>query len=121
LGTFRNDPVSKIKQGAGKPEVIASPSSLGELSSAEVNQLKKAGLNNPEANLKDDLLSNQQQVLTQKGSMGGTMALRDIRILNGRYALAYFEDGHKGGHMVLRYAVKPGGSITWTVLDNYLM
>jgi hypothetical protein len=66
-------------------------------------------------------MTNQKNVLTAQGTLGGTMAIRDIRILNARHALAYFEDGHNGGHMVLRYEVKPGGQITWTVLDNYMM
>jgi hypothetical protein len=120
-GIFRNNNDAAKKKVALKPQVIASPSSLGQLSEAEVNQLKKWGLTNPEADLKDDLLTNQKQVLPQKGTMGGTMAIRDIRILNARYALAYFEDGHNGGQMVLRYEVKPRGRITWKVLDNYMM
>jgi hypothetical protein len=120
-GTFRKDNVTAKKKVTIKPQVIASPSSLGQLSDAEVNQLKKRGLTNPEAELKDDLLTNQKQVLPRNATMGGTMAIRDIRILNARYALAYFEDGHNGGQMVLRYEVKPGGQVTWTVLDHYLI
>jgi hypothetical protein len=120
-GTFRADNGTAKNKRALSPAVVASPSSLGQLSAAEINQLKKRGLHNPESALKTDLLTNQKAILSEKGTLGGTMALRDIRILNARYALAYFEDGHKGGYMLLRYEVKPGGQISWTVLDNYMM
>jgi hypothetical protein len=112
-------PTKSTNQNTGA--VIASPSNLGRLSPSEESRLKSKGLKNPEADLKDNLLSNQQSVLTQKGTMGGNMAFRDIQILNERYALAYFEDGHNGGYMVLRYEVKPNGQVSWVVLDNYLM
>jgi hypothetical protein len=118
LGIFRNN--NSLPKVA-KPAVVSPPSSLGQLSASEINQLKNRGLQNPESELKTDLLTNQKNVLAAKGTLGGTMAIRDIRILNARHALAYFEDGHNGGHMVLRYEVKPGGQITWTVLDNYMM
>ena len=121
LGTFRSDPVAAAKKNTVKPEIISTPSTLGQLSASEISQLKKRGLGHPESELKADLLANQKMLLKQPGTMGGTMAIRDVRILNGRYALAYFEDGHKGGHMVLRYEVKPGGHVSWTVLDEYMM
>ena len=102
-----------------QPEVVASPSTLGKLSETEISRLKAKGLTNPEADLKANLTENQQNVLQQKGTLGGTMAIRDIQILNERYALAYFEDGHQGGYMVLRYEVQPAGRIAWGVVDSY--
>jgi hypothetical protein len=119
-GAFRNDNVPAKAKVNAAPKVTASPSSLGQLSESEINQLKKQGLKSPEADLKDDLLTNQQFILPEKGTLGGTMALRDIRVLNARYVLAYFEDGHNGGQMLLRYEVKPGGRIAWTVLEHYM-
>jgi hypothetical protein len=121
LGIFRNNAASTKNKPAATPEVIPSPSTLGRLSASEINQLKKLGLANPESELRADLLANQKDVLKRQGTMGGTMAIREVRILNARHALAYFEDGHNGGHMVLRYEVKPGGRISWTPLDNYVM
>lgn len=120
LGIFRSNNATATKPAAGA-KVIPSPSSLGQLSASEVNQLKQRGLENPESDLRKDLLANQKKVLSVPGTLGGTMAIRDVRVLNARHALAYFEDGHNGGHMVLRYEVKPGGRISWTVLDNYVM
>jgi hypothetical protein len=49
--------------------------------------------------------------------VGGTMSIRDSRILNDRYAMAYYEDGHMGGYMILRYEVT-NGNITWRVVDS---
>ena len=102
-----------------QPRVVASPSTLGKLSEAEISRLKAKGLSNPEADIKSNLTENQENVLQQKGVLGGTMAFRDIQILNERYALAYFEDGHQGGYMVLRYEVQPTNRISWVVLDSY--
>ncbi|MBA9075427.1 MULTISPECIES: hypothetical protein [Rufibacter] len=102
------------------PESTTFEGELGSLSQSDIDRLKKKGLKNPEADLMNDLMRKQKSVLTAQGSMGGTMAIRDIRILNDRYAMAYFEDGHNGGHLLLRYAVN-NGTITWTRLDSYTM
>ncbi|KAA5539358.1 hypothetical protein [Adhaeribacter rhizoryzae] len=103
-----------------EPEVVVSPSTLGKLSTSEINRLKAKGLKNPEADLKTNLTENQQNIVPQKGTLGGTMAIRDIQILNERYALAYFEDGHQGGYMILKYEVQPAtGRINWVVVDSY--
>lgn len=100
------------------PESISFEDELGSLSESDVQRLKRKGLKNPEADLMNDLMRKQKTVLSAQGTMGGTMAIRDIRILNDRHALAYFEDGHNGGYLVLRYAVA-NGAITWTKLDSY--
>jgi hypothetical protein len=121
--------LQKRLQTAGLPqpdsaaagEVIASSSNLGRLSTAELGRLKNKGLKNPEADLKADLTTNQESILLQKGSLGNKMTIRDVQILNERYALAYFEDGHDGGYMVLRYEVQPTGRLSWVVLDRYLI
>ena len=102
-----------------EPEVVASSSTLGKLSASEIERLKAKGLQNPEVDLKADLTEHQQDILQQKGTLGGTMAIRDIQILNERYALAYFEDGHRGGYLLLRYDIKPTNRISWVVLDSY--
>ncbi|WP_192821757.1 hypothetical protein [Rufibacter sp. LB8] len=92
---------------------------LGVLSDSDVKRLKRAGLKNPETDLMNDLMRKQKSVLTNVGVKGGTMAIHDVRILNDRYAMAYFEDGHFGGNMVLRYSVD-NGAITWIKLDSYI-
>lgn len=94
---------------------------IGTLSTGDVERLRQQGLRNPETDLQNDLLRKQKSLLPTQGTMGGTMAIRDVRILTDRYAMAYFEDGHNGGYMVLRYEVLPGGRINWRVLDSYIL
>ncbi len=90
---------------------------LGTLSQNDVSKLQQKGLTSPEADLMNDLNRKQRQLIPAEGSMGGTMTIRDSRILNDRYAMAYYEDGHSGGYLLLKYTVK-NGTITWAVVDN---
>ena len=112
---------SKTLPMAPTEKVTPSPSSLGQLSAAEIGRLQQKGLPHPETDLKEHLTSNQKAIIPIKGSLGGNQTLRDIQILNERYALAYFEDGHRGGYMVLRYDVQSPERITWQVLDAYAL
>jgi len=102
-------------------KVTPSPSTLGRLSPAEIGRLQQKGLQHPEADLKENLTINQKTLIPAKGSLGGNQALRDIQILNERYALAYFEDGQRGGYMVLRYDVQSPERINWQILDAYVL
>jgi hypothetical protein len=95
-----------------------SSATTNTLSLNDVNSLREKGLNNPEINLRDDLIS-KQDILLPKGTLGGTMAIREVKILNDRYTLAYFEDGHNGGYMLLRFSIEPDKRINWKVLDYY--
>lgn len=90
---------------------------LGSLSESDIRKLKTKGLQNPESDLMNDLNRKQKQLIPTEGTVGGTMAIRDSRILNDRYALAYYEDGHNGGYMILKYSVN-NGNISWNVVDN---
>lgn len=90
---------------------------IGALSESDIARLKAKGLRNPETDLMNDMHRKQSQLIPSEGSMGGRMAIRDSRILNDRHAIAYYEDGHNGGYMVLRYDVN-NGNISWRVLDH---
>lgn len=88
----------------------------------EVEDLKKKGLKNPVADLIADLQAHPELV-PYKGVLGGTMAFgfpEKIYILTEKYVLAYFEDGHIAGWILLEYGVARGGKITWRVIDSYL-
>src|SRR5688572_17074474 len=102
-------------------ELMTPPSAkfmdeLGSLSEADISRLEKKGLENPEVDLKNDLTKKQAGLIPAKSTAGGTMSIRDIRILNDTYAMAYYEDGHNGGNMILKYTVA-NGNISWKVLD----
>ncbi|QNF31937.1 hypothetical protein HUW51_04055 [Adhaeribacter swui] len=103
---------------ANTPAIGTGTSGLATLSPEELNSLREKGLADPEANLRNDLIS-KQEILLPKGSLSGTMAIREVRIVNDHYALAYYEDGHNGGHLLLRFTVEPDKRITWKVLDRY--
>ncbi|RIJ42804.1 hypothetical protein [Pontibacter oryzae] len=90
---------------------------LGSLSQGDVQRLKRKGLQNPETDLMNDLHRKQTKLIPATGTLGGTMAIRDSRILNDRYAMAYYEDGHNGGYLLLKYDVRDG-NITWKVIDS---
>lgn len=99
------------------PGGVAFVDELGSLSESDIQKLRKKGLRNPEADLMNDLNRKQRQLIPTEGVVGGTMAIRDSRILNDRYAMAYYEDGHIGGYMILKYEVK-NGNINWKVVDS---
>ena len=88
----------------------------------EIEELRKKGLNNPVADLIADL-QRHPEFIPHKGVLGGTMAFgfpEKIHVLTEHYVLAYFEDGHIGGWMVLEYSVARGGKISWRVIDSHL-
>lgn len=88
----------------------------------EIEELRKKGLKNPVADLIADL-QKHPQLIPHEGVLGGTMAFgfpEKIHILTEHYVLAYFEDGHIGGWMVLEYSVAKGGKISWRVVDSRL-
>jgi hypothetical protein len=92
------------------------------LPGGDVVQLQKKGLANLEEALATDLMGHRE-LIPYKGVLGGTMGFyskKDIHILSSRWVLAAFEDGHIGGHMLLEYAVSPGGAIQWKVISAYL-
>ncbi|GAB3203637.1 hypothetical protein ABID22_002090 [Pontibacter aydingkolensis] len=99
------------------PQSAAFVDELGSLSQSDMQRLKRKGLRNPESDLMNDLNRKQSQLIPVDGTMGGTMAIRDSRILNDRYAMAYYEDGHNGGYLLLKYEVN-NGNINWKVVDH---
>lgn len=90
---------------------------MGSLSESDIQKLRKKGLRNPEVDLMNDLNRKQRQLIPTQGVVGGTMTIRDSRVLNDRYAMAYYEDGHIGGYMILKYEVN-NGNISWRVVDS---
>ena len=120
--TDLTDPLSEDDTTRFTPPPAAQfENEIGTLSTGDIERLRQQGLRNPETDLQNDLLRKQKSLLPTQGTMGGTMAIRDVRILSDRFAMAYFEDGHNAGYMVLRYEVLPGRNITWRVLDTYML
>lgn len=73
---------------------------------------------NPRETILEDLLS-QRDLLPWEGVLGGTMKIqdpRDVWFLGPSWCMAYVEDGHIGGYMLLSYEMgKP--KVSWKLLD----
>lgn len=93
----------------------------GLLSRYDLSQLRQKGLANPVEDLKTDLLG-KPELIPDEGILGGTMQFypEHIYILSSQWVMAYYDDGHIAGQMLLKYSVEPGGKITWKVLDSSL-
>jgi hypothetical protein len=95
------------------------PATAG-LTNAQVRRLQRLGLGDPAQALRDDL-SAQPELIPHEPVLGGRMHFvpGEVHVLNDRWVLAVFEDGHIRGQMVLQYEVAYG-NITWQVIDSYL-
>ncbi len=108
------------RESQGPPEAL--PAALPGLTAREAERLRALGLENPEADLRADLMKHPE-LIPQEGVLGGTMGFyfpERIWILTGRWAFAYFEDGHRAGYILLRYDVSRGGAVSWEVIRSYL-
>lgn len=118
LTTQVNDLETQIAtlQSALEPFKDAIP--LRPLYPHQVEELKQKGLADPIQDIVADLMQHNE-LIPYEGVLGGTMCLcypDAIHVLNSRWVLAYFEDGHIAGRMLLEYEVSAGGQITWKVL-----
>ncbi len=89
------------------------------LDSYQVERLKKLGLKNPVEDLRNDLMG-EDAMISGKGIHGGKMGFympQAIHVLNDRWVVAYFEDGHIAGALFLKYSIMDG-KISWEVLDE---
>lgn len=96
--------------------------SIPRMNKSEYQSLKARGLEDPGAELIDDLIE-KEEIIPHEGRLGGTMgfyAPENIFILNGKWVFAYFEDGHQSGNMLLSYSIAEDGEIEWEVLDSYV-
>lgn len=92
------------------------------LSQKEKAELRAKGLENPEKEIRADLMKHNE-LIPFKGIMGGNMRFlseRDIYVLSTSWVRAYFEDGHIYGWILLEYQISDGGKIQWKVINSYL-
>ncbi|MCF7805542.1 MAG: hypothetical protein K9N46_14090 [Candidatus Marinimicrobia bacterium] len=98
------------------------PDSLGFtgfLTEYDLRQLREKGLVNPVEALKTDLM-NSAELIPEEGVLGGTMHFYpdQIYVLSSKWVLAYYDDGHTAGELLLEYKVSPTGEIAWNVIDS---
>ncbi len=98
------------------------PAAAIELLSWDIQAMKKKGLTDPVSQIIADL-KQHRELIPYKGVLGGTMNFCDdskIWILTKKWVLAYFEDGHVAGYLLLEYEIAQGGGITWKTIASYL-
>ena len=81
----------------------------------DIRNMKAKGLTNPVQDIISDLRKHRE-LIPYKGSLGGTMDFygnNTIWILTNKWVLAYFEDGHSGGYLLLEYKISNNGIIEW--------
>jgi len=117
---------ARLEEREGEREAlldkIEASSGHSLLTSRDRAQLQRRGLSHPEEDIVTDLMQHRE-LIPFEGVLGGTMGFysrQDIHVLNSRWVLASFEDGHIGGHMLLEYVVSPRGGIQWKVVSAYL-
>ena len=88
-------------------------------SETESTGIKDKGITEPEKYITEDLFNNPK-LIPYAGVLGGTMRFWKVTLLGDRWAIAYFEDGHVGGRVLLKYTIKKDHTIKWTILDKYL-
>lgn len=97
---------------------------------AEIDQSRygslPAGMSRAEADerIVEDLLGRGtiiiEETIGAEAVLGGTMGFYspdNIEVLNDRWVLAWFEDGHIGGEALLRYRFTEDGSIEWSLVE----
>ena len=118
-----------VMQEIEEPQVVSNidtESGFGHmigLPDYEIHRLKKLGLENPQQELIADLQKNASQIIPYDGVLGGTMGFywsEEIYFFNNKWIVAYFEDGHIGGFILLTYNVNDSGEISWSVLHSEL-
>lgn len=98
---------------------VPRPADVG-LTNAEIQALQRRGLARPEQQLRRNL-AEQPELIPHEPVLGGSMYFvpKGIHILNDRWVLATFEDGHIRGQMLLEYDAAHG-NVTWQVIESYL-
>ena len=92
------------------------------LESWDVQRMQKLGLVDPVHDIIADLRKHSE-LIPFDGSMGGKMDfyIEDrIWILTNKWVLAYFEDGHNSGQLLLEYSISKKGEINWKRLSAHL-
>jgi hypothetical protein len=89
------------------------------ISHAEISKLEENGLQNPIEDIKNSLINNQSEILTDSLIDGPQRFWRDyILLLKEDRVLAYWESGHRGGYVFASYDIKKNGEIKWNIIDK---
>ena len=89
------------------------------LDDTDVEILRRQGLTDPAAQLRDSLKAHPE-LIPYEAVLGGTMSFDDIVLLQPSFVFARFEDGHIEGAMLLEYEVLDHSRVSWKRLWSRL-
>ena len=92
--------------------------SFRPLSDYEFRQFEQRGIEDPVSFLRDRL-QEQPELIPEEGVLGGTMNFYDreaIHVLNDRWVLATYDDGHIMGEILLAYEIDEQHQVDWEVV-----
>ncbi len=117
LEALADTPLSEDVAPTGAASVSVPPFGLSE---SQRRQFVARGLNSPEERILQDLL-NQPGLIPQEGVLGGQMAFipEETYLLNHRWVLATFEDGHLRGQALYEYELTTTGDLIWMLLAQF--
>lgn len=99
---------------------IETPVDFSEykLTEADISRYQASGLGDPVKGILYDL-SNHNDLIPDQGSLGGTMLFwpTESKFVGPNEVLAYYEDGHSAGQLLLSFKVEQG-EIYWQVEDT---
>jgi hypothetical protein len=99
-----------------------NPANPLDLQSWDIERMKREGLRDPVHDIVADLRMHRE-LIPFEGTLGGRMGFyseKKIWILTNQWVLAYFDDGHMIGYMLLEYSLPGDGKIHWKRLAAYL-
>ncbi|SFX30306.1 hypothetical protein [Marinospirillum alkaliphilum] len=89
------------------------------LTAADLRQFRERGLGDPEQRIMQSLMG-RSDLIPQQAVLGGTMRFvaEESLLLNRRWVLATYEDGHIRGQALFEYEVTTTGEILWVLLAH---
>ncbi|MGM0507991.1 MAG: hypothetical protein ACQERZ_02375 [Fusobacteriota bacterium] len=86
-----------------------------------INNLKRKGYKKGVDGIIEDLIENND-IIPYEGVLGGNMNFYNenrIFVLSDKWVMAYFDDGHIAGNLLLKYDLTKN-KVNWKVIDSYL-
>lgn len=108
----------RLEQCQSELEQLKNERDTLEVSMAELReQLSelRAGQPTPEEQKILDDLTRHTELIPLEPTLGGTFRFYPglSKLLNGKYAYAYAEDGHMAAELILQYTINGDGTISW--------